>query len=418
MYGIMTNNNFKNNKTKIQNVSIAGALCAILVLSMISPIIVQNKAFAVDDKYYLRQYTTTYEQLGQIIIQSSALEKQISDLKAANASGNNEKIQQLQQQIDANNNKRQSLVQELDHIQNESRALFQVDPATKKKLDNASTVLYEKYLNRKSPTYVGENPVQEIIANYEYKDLFVSFDPDKTINNPAGDQSQAIIADIKKVAGDIPLDISYAKIKPIQCSTRTAPCSPLVAGVSAQTSGNSNKCTEGYQATDINGNPGFIMAGHCSVYNGAVYQPATGFTGSRQVGQITQICYDTSNPPSCDFAFAKASVSMSTWIFIDGSSWYVMYDKTPQSNQSPGTIVLLSGYGSNAVISGTLIGFDSGHHAQVSMAAKGGDSGAPVFENIDGTNVHMFGEAYASDGTTYTYYFPEDFIKSTLGLQN
>ncbi|MDE2588598.1 MAG: hypothetical protein KGL95_02885 [Patescibacteria group bacterium] len=112
-------------------------------------------------------------------------------------------------------------------------------------------------------------------------------------------------------------------------------------------------------------------------------------------------------------------MTISTWVFNDGSSWYVMYDKTPQSNQAAGTPLLSSGAGSNAVIGGTLVGFDAGHHGQIEyMAAVGGDSGAPIFENIDNTNVHMFGEAYASDHTTYTYYFPEDFIKTSLGLQN
>jgi len=207
----------------------------------------------IDHTYYLQQYKETDKQLQQLITQTSVLKNQISAIKSESPSGMAEKTRQLQQQIDENNSKKQSLINYLDLIQNESRAVFQVDPVTKKKLDNAQMILDQMYLNRTSETYVGDNPVQEIAANYEYKNLWVSFDPDKTINNPTGDASKAIIVKIKKVAGDIPLKISYGKIEllggneNISNSTKVMPViSPLKqfnSGIKAQ----DVKCNQGLQ---------------------------------------------------------------------------------------------------------------------------------------------------------------------------
>jgi len=175
----------------------------------------QSTSFTVnfDHEYYLEQYKQVNEQLQQLKKETWDLEEQVAALKAEDAAGNEQKIKQLLEQIDRNEKKWQSLWVELDEIQEKSQALFKVDPATKKKLDDAQTVLYNMYLNKTSPTYVGDNPVLEISANYECKNLFVAFDPDETINNPAGDKSKAIIAEMKKVVGDIPLDVNYFKME-------------------------------------------------------------------------------------------------------------------------------------------------------------------------------------------------------------
>lgn len=166
-----------------------------------------------DHEYYLQQYIETHEQLQLLIKETSDMEKQVSDLKAEDAVGNEEKIKQLQEQIDRNKQKMRSLVAKQNEIQEKSQALFKVDPATKKKLDDAERVLYNMYLNKTSTTYVGDNPVVAIMVNYECKSLEVSFDPDETINNPAGDKSKAIIAEMKKVIGNIPLDVDYFKME-------------------------------------------------------------------------------------------------------------------------------------------------------------------------------------------------------------
>jgi hypothetical protein len=166
-----------------------------------------------DHEYYLEQYKQVNEQLQQLKKETWDLEEQVASLKAEDAAGNEEKIKQLLEQIDQNEKKWQSLWPKLDEIQEKSQTLFKVDPATKKKLDDAERVLYDMYLNKTSPTYVGDNPVQSIMASYECKNLEISFDPDETINNPAGDKSKAIIEDMKKVVGDIPLDVKYFKME-------------------------------------------------------------------------------------------------------------------------------------------------------------------------------------------------------------
>lgn len=415
LYRIMT---FRNNKTNIWKLlAITFSLLLLPIGFNLQANAQTTMAPALDDNYYVQQYVIVYKQLDQLIKGTSDLQKQVSDLKAANISGNEGKIQQLQQQVDSNTKKMKNLVAELDHIQDESRALFKVDPATKKKLDDAQTALYNLYMNKKSPTYVGDNPVQEAVANYEYKDLWVIFDPDKTINNPAGDQSKAIIEDMKKVVGDIPIKADYFKMHLTQCTTRYQQCSPLVAGTAIQASSKTFPCTEGYQALDYLGRTGFITAGHCGLFNDAVTQPPPGYGGSRQVGTINQRA--DSGESNCiksyDFNFVLTSASTSTWIFKDGNGFYVMHDKIPQSSQSLGTIVIQSGIGSN-IISGAITQNDPNTHRMIFHAgSQSGDSGSPVFQSIDGTNVHMFGEAYCTGGG-YTWYFPEDFIANTFGL--
>jgi hypothetical protein len=371
----------------------------------------------VDHTYYVQQYVAVNNQLDQLIKETSDLQKQVSDLKAANTPDSEARIQQLQQQIDANTKKRTDLVTELDHIQDESRALFKVDPVTKKKLDDAQTILYNLYMNKNSTSYVGDNPVQEVMANYEYKHLWVVFDPDRTINNPAGDESKPIIEEMKKVAGDIPIKAEYFKMYLIQCSTRYQKCDPLVAGTAIQASSKTFPCTEGYKAYDYLSRAGFITAGHCGSYGDTVKQPPPSYTGTRQVGTITQRADsgESTCAKSYDFNFVQTSASTSASVFKDGSSFYSMYDKTAQGSQSVGTIVIQSGIGSN-IISGAITQNDPNTHRMIFHAgSQSGDSGSPVFKNIDGTNVHMFGTAYCTGGG-YTWYFPEDFIASTLGL--
>lgn len=395
----------------------ASLVIGLIMLSSMTVLPTINAQVTKDHNYYLQQYITLHGQLDQIITQTSDMEKQMSDLKATNAQSNAVKISQLQQQIDENKSKRQSMINELDHIQDESRALFQVDPVTKKKLDDAQAILAQMYLNRTSETYVGDNPIQEIMANYEYKNLWISFDPDKTINSPTGDGSQTIIANIQKVSGNIPLSVDYTKIEPVYCTTRTQQCSPLIAGTNVQASGKTFDCSEGYQANDNTGATGFIMAGHCAYNGNTVSQPPPSYPGTRQVGTVTLLCND--NDVTCDFAFVKATASMSTWIFKDGNSFYVMYDKTPQSSQHPGDIVIKSGITSN-IQTGTVTSYDpTTHLTKAQIYTIGGDSGAPIFKDIDGTNEHMYGVTVThTTDNVYGFYYAPDYVKTKLGLQN
>ena len=313
----------------------------------------------------------------------------------------------------------------MGQVEDKSKALFEVDPTTKKKLDDAQTILYNMYLNKKSPTYVGDNPVLEITANYEYKNLFVAFDSDETINNPTGDKSIAIIVEMKKVVGDIQLDVNYGKVEEIICTTRYQQCDPLVAGTAIQASSKTFPCTEGYKAFDYLGRAGFIMAGHCGAIGNAVYQPPPGYGGSRQVGTINQQAYDPQ--PQCtrstmDFSFALTSVNTGTWIFNDGNNFWVMQNKIPSSQQQLGTIVIKSGiYNGGNVVYGTIDAKNQnyGWIKVKNMQSWGGDSGAPVFKSTSGSYVDMYGEAYCNGfmgGIYYTYYYPTDYIKNTLGL--
>jgi hypothetical protein len=168
----------------------------------------------IDDTYYIQQYKNIDSHLNQLITQTSDIERKLSDLRNTNGSAYYI-IQQLQQQINENNDKKQSLVNSLDRIQNQSIAMFTLDPVTKKNLDDATAALSSRYMMGVPPKNAYNYPIQGIFADYEYKNIEIMFDPDKTINNHNGDRSAEIISDIKKITGDIPLKISYEKIVPI-----------------------------------------------------------------------------------------------------------------------------------------------------------------------------------------------------------
>jgi len=394
---------------------VGSAMCSILMmLSITAPAVESYRAFGLDaETAYLQQYADDSKQLDQIIGQTDTLTNQMSDLEAAKNSSNDAKIQQLQQQIDTNDKSKQALINDMNHLQDESRALYQIDPQDKQRLDEQVKIISDKYMVKKSSTYVGDNPVREIFAHYDTKSISIQFDPDLTIKNPSGDTSQTIIDDIKKTIGNTPLVVSYDKIYLTQCSSVYGVCSPLVGGDAIEASSKTFPCSEGYEAVDYASKSGFIMAGHCGNYSNTVYQPPPGYTGSTSVGSENQYCYD--KDVTCDFAFVR-STNVNFKIFKDGTNWYSISAKTPQSSQSSGTIVTEKGVGDSSPLTGAITASNtSTGQVTVNFSAVGGDSGAPAFYNIDGTNVDVYGMMWGVSGSS-SYYYAEDYIASTLSL--
>ncbi|MDE1832469.1 MAG: hypothetical protein KGI02_08900, partial [Thaumarchaeota archaeon] len=71
-----------------------------------------------------------------------------------------------------------------------------------------------------------------------------------------------------------------------------------------------------------------------------------------------------------------------------------------------GDIVIKSGLHSN-IQTGTVTSYDpTTHLTKAQIYTIGGDSGAPIFKDIDGTNEHMYGVTVsASSDSNYGYYY-------------
>ncbi len=151
----------QNNKTTI----VVALFVATLVLTSYSSLYnasaqtsIQNGSASSkhDSKYYLSQYNTIHTQVLQLRNDVNSLENQMHTIST-----------QIQKQIDSKNSQINVLSDQLDQIQVKSRALFVVDPQTKTKLYSAEKLLIDRYMNKRSASYIGPNAVGLLFADLE-----------------------------------------------------------------------------------------------------------------------------------------------------------------------------------------------------------------------------------------------------------
>lgn len=416
----MTKINFKNSKTKT---TIAASLVTVFVLlsqTIIIPTInaqMQNQTDSVtikDSKYYRGEFITIQQQIIQLEEQKQQLETQIKTLQGTPQAGNN--TLQLQQQADVVTKEIGTLSKKLAPIQQQSRALFKVDNQTKAKFYADEKILIERYIDKTSKTYIGNNPVVLAFADLEHKDMVVILDPDQTINTANGKTIVAnLVNDMEKLIGNIPIDVQYGKAQTMSCSSRTSSCSPLWAGISISQSGQSSSqsSTMSYRSYDASNNVGFVIAGHAAGYKGqTIVQPGG---SSTSVGTVEYYCYTTLNY-YCDFAFVEASsgVSVANSIYQSSNTAESITSYTSGSSQSVGTVVTFSGL-TSGISTGTISSNSPNYpYILVSGSIASGDSGSPVYVDGGSSGADLYGMAFLKVGSYYAYY-PHDYISSQLG---
>lgn len=411
----------KNNKTTI----VVALFVATLVLASYSslsnanaqtPIQNGSASSKYDSKYYLSQYNAIHTQVLQLRNDVSTLENQMHTISTQSGSAVTNQMTQIQQQIDSKNSQINTLSDQLDQIQAKSQALFVVDPQTKTKLYSAEKLLIDRYMNQRSASYIGPNAVGILFADLENKTIVVVLDPDQTIKKVNGAQVITnIVNDMKKITGDIPIDVQYGKTETISCSSRTSNCNPVIGGISISQTGQSSSqsSTLGYYAKDLSSNPGFVIAGHAAGFNGQTIVQAGGTSNS--VGTVTAYCYTTLGPYACDFAFVKASgVTVSNSIYQSSGVTESITSRTTGSNQSPGTTVTYSGLTSGIVTGTTISSSPSSVYKIVQANIAVGDSGSPVYVD-GGSSANLYGMAFLKSGSYYLYY-PYDYIEGQLSI--
>jgi hypothetical protein len=306
------------------------------------------------------------------------------------------------------NQKLSKKVSELEQLNIKS---YQLDPETREIFTNAAQKLQDKYLNKDSNVYVGENGVEDISIDSKQREVVVLLDiSEKLLGSSSPDDIKSIVAEIKDTV-DVDVKIEFGKITETACTVRTSTCNPSKGGVQIerQNSGGGGS-TMSFKATHPTYGAGFVIAGHEAVaVNNNILQPKQGtiFGTVKKMGGSL-----------CDCAFVKLAsgktVDNTIWAPEVGST-YPIATRVPQSAQIPGTFLNLSGVGSG-VKYGDI--YDSGlAFGRVNIITTGGDSGAPLYKPLVNGNADLYGEATASSGTK-TIYEPWHYIKSDLGLSD
>lgn len=297
--------------------------------------------------------------------------------------------------------------------------MFEVDDNTKHKLYAAEKTLLDKYVHKESQTYVGDTPVQFVYVDLLYRDIVVVLDPNQTKNAVNGYVTQEnVMNDMMKSSNNIPLRVEYGKLQNLSCTSRTVACDPRIGGISISQAGqtSSDASTIGYQANDLSGNNGFVIAGHAAGAIGkTIVQPGGSGTS---VGTVTKYCLQAG---TCDFAFVKANsgINVAANIYNDGNTQFTIQNRILKSNQLVGTIVEKSGLTTGITFGQIYANSPNDPRIVIkNMNSAPGDSGSPIFTPLANNGANLYGMMYATSGGTDVFYFAWDTIKNTLGLQN
>lgn len=343
--------------------------------------------------------------------QQFAEERKILDNERAKENATSEQDRQvLDQQIAESTQKIEQIQTQIRAIEKLNQALFVVPPDLENKLYSTERELFEKYLDKNSPTYIVDNPVALVRADFLNRIIVIGVNTDKI----APDRSN--IPTETSVNG-LPVHLKFAKLELVSCTPyqNTGVCRPVIGGVwTAQQTKVNDLNTIGYAATR-GGTSGVVIAGHTAGAIGNIMiQP--GSDSTKRIGVVSSGICQGGN--TCDFAFVNmdSGISVSNDLFITPSNvlWHVNA-KRADSGQTLGTLVAKSGLGT-AYTSGQIIS-NSGtvNYNEASFNAAHGDSGAPVFRSNGTGTAELFGMVFAIFGTNDTLYFPQDFIEQTIG---
>ena len=355
------------------------------------------------NEQYLAEAGAAYEQVDKYLAKVTEYKKQ-----KENAKSKQEK-QDLDKKIQASLAEIDRLEKLIDELQQLNWKLYEMDPELKERLLSAQKVLFDKYENTGSPTYVGDNSVEWVSADHLRRHIVLFINPDKATGFAVPTETSV---------NGIPVVIDYGKIQLISCvnNDNQDECDPLVGGISIA---DSNRVpdlnTLGYKAFR-NGVEGFVMAGHGADGVGSdIVQP--GDDANRIVGEVVVHC---NSDPNCfgDMAFVDTNMDIVNEIF--GSTiTRTIVDKTAGQNQTLGTFVKKLG----AATGGSLHEITYHYPGSTLILAKlingylgGGDSGSPVFTGTSNVNLYgmVYGKGESSSGI-WAKYHPQDYIEQQIG---
>ena len=356
------------------------------------------------NKQYGEEIVLAYEQVDLHLAKIAEYKKQ-----KENAKSEQEK-QDLEKKTQASLAEIDRLEKLIDDLQQLNWKLYEMDPELKERLLSAEKVLFDKYENLGSSTYIGDNAVEWVTADHLRRHINVFINPDK--------EAAGFAVPTETSVNGIPVVIDYGKTQLISCvnNDNQDECNPLVGGISiADLNDVPDLNTLGYKAFR-NGVEGFVMAGHSADGVGSdIVQP--GEDANRIVGQVVENCYTTTNC-SGDMAFVDTNMNIVNEIFSSTGTRTIV-DKTAGQDQTIGTFVkkmgaatdesiheITSHCSDNTCINAKLISGD----------IRGGDSGSPVFTGT--SNVNLYGMVYAmpeSPSGTWARYLPQDYIEQQIG---
>lgn len=382
-------------------------LFASLIAAMVLPFASSDVAYGFTD-----EYTKAWEKLDTKLI---LIEEKIIKIKEKleNPNLSEKRILKLNDRLSNLLDKEARLIEKINILEQKSIDSFVVDSETKAQLESAEQFVYEKYINEDSDIYIGANPINFVIADFQDKQLLVLVDEILSIDTASASLASSVeiipdyLQDIVDQTG-INLEVEVAEFVDTACSSRTSNCSPMVAGISVAKSGvSSGDSTIAFKATNTSGKTGFVMAGHAGNVGDSVYQRA----GGNYAGQIIT----ESSASSCDCAFVESSRSMSNSIWKNYRQSYSINQYAVPSDFVSGMFLKKSGV-TTGVTYGNLISSGGTGSSLMSMTSASGDSGAPVF-TTSGNYAELFGMIKSAAGSTYSVMEPYPVIKSNLNLQ-
>ena len=297
------------------------------------------------------------------------------------------------------------IINTIDEIQQKSYDSFVVDAETKKDLLYAEKLINEKYMDINSDKYIGSNPVNFIIADFQDKQLFVLMSDSTNSYNEKSPASY--LTDIKNEI-DVDVKMESGEFNDTSCRSRTSNCSPLVGGISVakQGQGFSDDSTLGFKAITTSGQRGFVIAGHAANVGDSIYQRA----GGNYVGEVIN------NPSTCDCAFVESGRTVDNKIFKNYRQTYTIRDYASASDFDRGTFLKKSGI-TTGITYGDLRDNTSGTNRMVvGINVESGDSGSPVFRSYGYNSAELFGIMSQKYGSS-SIMEPYPAIKSDLNLR-
>lgn len=398
-------------------------ILSVLALAVLIPVTGANKVWA-HHVNYMDQMVLIDKELEVLYSDNEVLKSDIQELQktsSAQDARSNAIIQKLQQQLNAKTDRMIELDEEFRRLEQLNMDSYRVDSATEKRFYAAEDAINERYLDKNSVKYVGDNPVTFVTVDFQHKAMVVMFDPDQVTNpNLAADKTPAtILKDIRTIIGqDVPINIEYGKPQLVLCSSRTSVCDPLIGGIQvADTTNPGGAGTEGYKSS-VGTESGFVTAGHVSGPIGKIVEQPL---NNRDVGTVTKYCRSTAdNGDTCDFSFVDLysgiSISSSSIFWTSSANW-VITNKVADSSQTVGTTVKKSGVGTGNTIGTITDNNPSKKYTVAQITVGSGDSGSPIFRQPSDLQnyVDLYGIVYKKAGS-YALYYPWDYIKTTLGL--
>ena len=415
MLALMTNISKYNATIKLLAVTAATLLLVPIVAQLPLPIVMAQSTQDDDtalrvakNKQYGEEIVLAYEEVDLHLANIAEYKKQ-----KENAKSEQEK-QDLEKKIQASLAEIDRLEKRIDELQQLNWKLYEMEPELKERLLSAEKVLFDKYENPGSSTYVDDNAVEWVSTDHLRRHINVFINPDK--------EAAGFAVPTETSVYDIPVVIDYGKTQLISCvnNDNQDECDPLVGGISIADRNRvplNSLNTLGYKAFR-NGVEGFVMAGHSADGVGSnIVQPHT--NANRIVGQVVAHC---NSDPNCsgDMAFVDTNMNIVNEIFSSTGTRTIV-DKTAGQDQDLGTFVKKLGAatgGSVHEINDIDLSIGRIEAELISGDVGGGDSGLPVFTGT--SNVNLYGMTFtilAGPGgdPKWIRYHPQDYIEQQIG---